>query len=406
MSNLSYLDELTQLTRSTETTALATDEAIWGRLAREYNCDESFIQLNYGFYHPSLIPVLEAEIAAVREINRRGAQFKRTDSALLLEAARRDLAQIAGTNPEEIVITRNASESLNLVIQGVALESGDEIVCSDQDYTAMDQAWEQRVRSEAIQLRRVSLPLDPSDDDEIIERFEAAITPRTRLLHVTHVIHLTGQVLPVEKLCALGRHRNIPVLVDAAHSFAQIDFSVSALGCDYLGASLHKWLGAPLGTGVLFVRQDKISGLRPLFGDTHHPAENIRRLERFGNRPDSANAGLREAIRWHVALGVTLKQARLAYLQRSWSEAVRALPRFRVLTPRAPGRFGAIGLLTLEGVPADALCDYLMKEHQIFTAVQHLPSTSGVRITVGLPTPFSHVTRLLEALAAAADHFA
>src|SRR2546430_8371557 len=172
------------------------------------------------------------------------------------------------------------------------------------------------------------------------------------------MIHVTGQILPAKNLCALARRHGIPVLVDAAHSFAQIDFSIRDLECDYLGASLHKWLGAPLGTGFLYVRKEMIRTLRPLFGDTHSPADDIRRLEHFGNRPDSVHAGLREAIRCHEALGTPVKQARLAHLHRSWAGPVRALPHFQVFTPRAQGRYGAIGLLALEGVAAQALSEY------------------------------------------------
>jgi len=395
MQKSTFIDEIARITRATSADALAVDEAFWARLAGEYDRDERFIQLNYGYYHPSLRPVLEVEIEAAREINRRGSHFKWKESTNLLEAARSDLARMAGADAEEIVITRNASEALNIVIQGIALEPGDEVVCSDQDYTAMDQAWEQRARNEGIRLRRVTLPLDPGDDGEILRLFEAEITARTRLIHVTHMIHLTGQILPAEKLCALGRQRGIAVLVDAAHSFAQIDFSIRALDCDYLGASLHKWLGAPLGTGLLYVRADRISSLRPLFGDTHYPVDNIRRLERFGNRPDSAHAGIREAVRWHLALGTAVKQARLAHLHRTWAETLRSWPRFRVLTPQAAGRYGAIGLLSLDGAPAEALVDYLLEEHKIFTVAMKLRSETAVRVTPGLPTSRAHIDRLL-----------
>jgi selenocysteine lyase/cysteine desulfurase len=406
MTDGSFLDELTGLARQKSPEALAVDEGFWGRLAREYERDERFIQLNYGYYHPSLRPVLEVEIAAIREINRGGSHFKWQESERLLEAARADLARLARVDAGELVITRNASEALNLVIQGVALEPGDEVVCSDQDYGAMEQAWEQRARHGGIRLRKVVVPLDPVDDGQILRLFEAEMTPRTRLVHLTHLIHFTGQILPVQALCALARRRGIPVLVDAAHSFAQIDFSIRDLGCDYLGASLHKWLGAPLGTGMLWVRKDRIAGLRPLFGDTHYPGDDIRRLERFGNRPDSAHAGIREAIRWHEAIGVGVKQARLAHLQRSWAEPLRARERFRVLTPRAAGRHGAIGLLNLAGVAPEALFDYLLREQHIFTVVQKNAAVGGVRVTPGLPTSQEHIDRLNEALQAAAAHFA
>lgn len=406
MTPSSTFEELARLVRAKTAGALAEDEAFWARWAREYDRDESFLQLNYGFYHPSLRPVLDVELQVARELNRRGSHFKWADSETLLESARAELAAFAGVAAGEVVITRNASEALNIVIQGVTLAPGDEVVCSDQDYGAMDQAWEQRARGEGIHVRRVALPLDPADDDEIVRLFEAKITPRTRLLHVTHLVHFTGQILPVAKLCALGRRHGLLVLVDAAHSLAHVEFSIRELDCDYLGASLHKWLGAPLGTGVLFVRRDRIAGLRPLFGDTHFPGDDIRRLERFGNRPDSLVAGLREAIRWHQALGTAAKQARLTLLQRRWSEPMRDWPRFQLLTPRSPARHGAIGLFRLAGVKAENLFAYLLHEHRIFTMVMPIHGESALRIVPGLPTGVDDIARLVGALQAASGHFA
>ncbi|HEX2862366.1 MAG TPA: aminotransferase class V-fold PLP-dependent enzyme [Lacunisphaera sp.] len=405
MTHALSLQEIARITSQAAPGDLARDEAFWARFAALYDRDESFVQLNYGFYHPALRPVLEAEQAMAREVNRRGSHFKWQESDALLEAARAELAALAGADPEEIVITRNATEAMNIVIQGVALARGDEVVCSDQDYPSMDQAWEQRAQAEGIVIRRARIPLDPADDEEVVRCFAAEITPRTRLLHVTHLIHLSGQVLPVARLCRLGRERGVPVLVDAAHAFAQLDFSVRALDCDYLATSLHKWLGAPLGTGMLYVRRDRISGVHPLFGDTRHAAGDIRRLEHFGNRPDALNAGLREAIRWHGALGTPAKRARLAYLQRQWAEPVRTWPRFRMLTPRAEARHGALGLCVLDGVPAETLFRYLYREHGVFTVVQKLPTIPGVRVTPGLPSSARDIARLLEGLRAAERHF-
>ncbi len=397
-------DELARLSRQQTATALAEDEPFWQRYACGYVRDESFSQLNYGYYHPSLIPVLDAEIEAMREINRRGSHFKRWQSEECLELARTDLATLAGVDPEELIITRNASEALNIIIQGLTYEPGSEVICSDQDYTAMNQAWDQQAQRDGFRVRRVAIPLDPVSDDEVVRSFEAEITPRTRLIMVTHLIHLTGQILPVERLCALARAKGIPVLVDAAHSFAQIAFSIRDLGCDYLGASLHKWLGAPLGTGMLYVRRDRISGVRPFYGDTEHAKTDIRKLERLGNRPDSTHIGLREAIRWHQALGTAPKQARLAWLHRRWAEPTRRFARYRVLTPSRSGCFGAIGAVALDGVPALALRDYLLERHALFTTAVNLPTGDALRISPGMPTSAAEIGRLLEGLEAAVQH--
>jgi selenocysteine lyase/cysteine desulfurase len=398
MADFSHRETLAAVTRATDPRVLAHDERFWTDLARLWSPDPTFVQLNYGFYHPSMNPVLEAEIATMRELNRRGSHFKVRDSATLLEATRADVAGLLGASPEEVVITRSASEALNIVLRGFPLSAGDEVVASDQDYTAVNQALGHRVRTEGVAVRPAALPLDPTSDDEVVAAFEAQINPRTRLLVVTHMIHVTGQVLPVARLCALGRSHGVPVLVDAAHSFAQLDFSAQALGCDYLCAALHKWLGAPLGSGLLFVRQDRIGSLEPLFGDIEMPADNVRKLERFGNRPDSTFAGIREAVLWHRALGVAAKRERLLALQQSWTNRVATIPGFRVLTPRDPGRSGALGLVAHDRIPAQELVRRLMDEHNILTAVQKLPSVAGLRAVPGLPTPRGHLDRLVEAL--------
>ena len=402
MSSGSFFEEIVTTVGGRSAEALATDETFWASVAEAYERDDRFVQLNYGYYHPSLRAVLEVELRTARELNRRGAHFKLNDAARLLEAARTDLARMGGVDPSEIAITRNATEALNIVIQGFPLATGDEVVVSDQDYDSMAQAWDQRETLDGVRVRRARVPLDPVDDDDVLRAFEAEITARTKLLQVTHVIHATGQVLPVQKLCALGRRRGIPVLVDAAHAFGQIDFSIRELDCEFLGTSLHKWLGAPLGTGMLFVRKDRIHSIRPLFGDTRAGVDDIRRLEHFGNRPDSLVAGLREAVRWHEALTTPVKQARLRKLQSRWADVVRTWPRFRMLTPADPRRHGAIGALRMEGVEAKTLFEFLLTRYGLYTSLQRVAGEDAVRITPGLPTTSGDIDRLLEGLEAAA----
>lgn len=391
------LDELTAITNRRPPEDLARDETFWARFAQGYDRDPSFCQLNYGFYHPSLRVVLEAEIEGMRELNRRGSHFKARDSEPLLEACRRDLARLAGANPEEIAVVRSSSEGLNMVLQGLNLGPGDEVVASDHDYTAVEQALGQQALREGVVIRRAAVSPAISDA-EIVARFEALLSPRTRLMVVTHLIHFTGQILPARPLCALARQRGIPVLVDAAHSFAQLPEASAVLECDYLVASLHKWLGAPLGSGLLYVRRDRIADLRPFYADTTADVHDIRKLERLGNRPDSIHAGLRVAVRWHEALGTGVKRSRLAHLQSLWTTEFRSLPGVTVHTPAEPGRYGAIGLFTVEGWTAAHLQKHLMEEHGLFTAVQSPPSGPGVRVVPGLPTSEREINALIDAI--------
>lgn len=384
---------------------LAADEGFWSEVTRDFSPAPDFLNLEYGYFHAAALPTLEVELRAAREINRRNSFYKRVQMRPDQEAARTALAALAGVTPDEIAVTRNTTESLNIVIQGLDLAPGDEIVYGDQDYGSMEEALQQKAKRQGVVLRKVAIPLDPKSDEEIVEAYFSAVTPRTRLLHVTHMINITGQVLPVRKISDAAHARGIEVVVDAAHSFAHIDFKISDLGCDYLGTSLHKWLCSPLGMGLLYVRRDKITKVWPLFGDTRRAADDIRKLEKLGTRPESAHIGVLEAIRFHEAIGSARKQARLRYLHSSWASAVRTMPRVYVLTPADPARHGAVGNVGIEGVAPRALADYWMKEHSIFTVGIEHPVVRGVRVTPGVPTPRAHVDRFVEAVAAATKHF-
>ena len=275
--------------------ALAADEPFWRDLTRDWAPSPDFINLEYGYFHAAPLPVLETELRAAREINRRNSFYKRHEMHDDQEAARTALARLAGTSPEEIAIVRNATEALNTVILGVDLAAGDEIIHSDQDYGSVIEALEQKAQRHGAVLKQIAIPLHPASDEEVVARFAAAITPRTRLLIVTHMVNLTGHVLPVRKLSDLAHAHGAEVIVDAAHSFAHADFKVPDLGCDYLGTSLHKWTCSPLGMGMLYVRREKITKVWPLLADTRRPRDDIRKLEHLGTRPESAHLGLIEA---------------------------------------------------------------------------------------------------------------
>jgi selenocysteine lyase/cysteine desulfurase len=390
--------DLARAVSSAPVATLAGDEDFWSSVRALYDCDPAFAQLNYGFYHPSMTPVLEAELTAAREVNRRGSQFKRFESPVLLEAVRAEVASLIGAGADEVVITRSASEALNLVLGGLQLRAGDEVVCGDQDYTAAVQALEQRVRYDGIVVRKVAVPLHPRDDAEILAAYEAALGPQTRFLLVTHLLHVSGQILPVDALCALARERGVAVMVDSAHALGQVALDVDSLGCDYLSAALHKWVGSPLGTGLLYVKRGRAAALKPLFGDTVFADTDVRRLERFGNRSDAALVGLSEALRWHQALGADLKRERLSLLRRRWQHPLSSLPRVHVHTPESDSRCAAIGVFSVDGLDAETLSERLYRHHGLYTAIQKLPSVTGVRIVPGLPTPLEHLDRLVAAV--------
>jgi selenocysteine lyase/cysteine desulfurase len=384
---------------------LAADEPFWRDLTRDWAPSPEFINLEYGYFHAAPLPVLEVELRAAREINRRNSYYKRFEMRDDQEAARTALARVAGTSPEEIAIVRNATEALNTVILGVDLAPGDEIIHSDQDYGSVMESLEQKSKRYGAVLKQIAIPLHPASDEEIVARFAAALTPRTRLLIVTHMINITGHVLPVRKICDLAHAHGAEVIVDAAHSFAHVDFKVPDLGCDYLGTSLHKWMCCPLGMGMLYVRREKIAKVWPLMADTRRPVDNIRKLEHLGTRPESAHLGLIEAAKFHEAIGSARKIARLRHLHRTWADVARATPGVSVLTPTEPARHGGVGNIAVAGVAPRALAEYWLKEHNLFTVGIEHPVVKGVRVTPGLPTPRAHIDLFVTALKAAAKKF-
>lgn len=386
--------------------ALAGNEAHWRRVAALWAPSPEFTNLEYGYFHAAALPTLEAELRMARSINTRNSHYKRTQARADQEAARTALAEIAGVTPEEIAITRNATESLDTVILGIDLAPGDEIVHGDQDYGSMVEALEQKSRRHGVVLRKVSVPVHPKNDDEIVDAYVSAMTPRTKLLLVTHLINISGQIVPVRKICELAHAIGAEVIVDSAHGFGLVDFKISDLDCDYLGSSLHKWMCSPLGMGLLYVRRNKIAKVWPLIADTGIAPDNIRKLEQLGTRPESAHVGLLEAIRLHREIGPAHKLARVRYLQQRWRSATASIDGLVLNTPDATGRYASVGNVGLAGVAPRALADYLMEQHTIFTAPVNHAKIQGVRVTPGMPTLAEHVDRLADAMHAARRHFA
>jgi selenocysteine lyase/cysteine desulfurase len=246
--------------------------------------------------------------------------------------------------------------------------------------------------------RRVTVPIDPTTDDEVVQVYADAITPKTRLLMVCHMINITGQVLPVAKICAMARARGVPVLVDGAHAFSQLDFRIPDLGCDYYGASLHKWLGAPLGAGILYVRRDRVRDLWPLYGDEGFEADDIRKLNHTGTHPVHTDLAIEDAIAFHEAIGIQRKEARLRWLQQYWTTRVREVPRVQLFTPRDPARTGAIANVGVVGMKPGDLATALMQRYQVFTVAIDTAGVTGVRVTPQLFTTTAELDVLVRAI--------
>ncbi len=300
-----------------------------------------YINLENGYSSPQPTPTYEAFQRHQAEINGGLSFYMRRRKAGDLEAVKK---QLAGCPADEIVITRNMTESLGTLIHGIDLAPGDEAVMCNQDYRSMLEQFRQQSRRRGLKRVEVDLPLHPKSDEEVVETYARAITPRTRLLLVSHMVNITGQILPVRRVADMAHARGVDVIVDAAHSFAHVVFTVPELGGDYLGASLHKWLCTPLGAGLLHIRKEKIRGVWPLLGETSVPDGDIRKFERTGTHPSWTVLAIADAIRFHQLIGAERQQARLRFLQQYWTDRVRGIPKVYLNTPAGARACGIVNV--------------------------------------------------------------
>lgn len=370
----------------------------WVRVQQAFPVDRSMINLNNGGVCPSPAIVLDAMKRHLDEANLAPAYYLWQIQEPKKETNRRGLAALLGCDPEEIAITRNASESLQILENGFDLGKGDEIVCTNQDYPRMIATWKQRERRDGIVLKQVSIPVPCEDPAKIVAAYEGAITPRTRALLVSHVINLTGQILPVKELCAIGRKRGIPVIVDGAHAFCQIDFKRDDLECDLYGVSLHKWLYAPIGTGLLYVRRSKIGGIWPLTAAGPELDNDIRKFEEIGTHPAANHLAIAEALVFHHAMGSRAKEDRLRLLRDRWAKRLLEHDRVRLNTSLDPRFSCAIGNVRIDGVDSSDLNAHLWNRHRIFTVVIKHPEFEGLRITPNVYTTFEEIDRFVDVM--------
>lgn len=376
----------------------ARDEDSWKAIRNAFDYPTDFTNLENGYYSPMPKLVLENFLGDFRRINQETTFYMRKKMEADVEATRKELAAFAGLDAEELALTRNTTESLDILISGITLQRGDEVIVSIYDYGSMVEAYEQQAERYGIVLKRVELPVVPRTNEELIAPFRNAITDRTKAMLVTHMINLNGMVLPAKELTALGREHGIHVIVDAAHSFAQLDYKVPDLGCDYMGCSLHKWLCAPLGNGLLTMKKERIAEVWPLFGDRGRAKTDIRKFEHNGTKPPAAWLGIRHAIAFHNQIGSPQKQARLQYLKTYWAERVRGMKHVQLCSPTDAAFSCAIATVGVTGKTPSELADYLMREHKVFTVAIGTGQIQGVRVTPHLYNTTEDLDRLVMAL--------
>ncbi len=378
---------------------LATDEAFWRQVKLAYSVSPTIVNLNNGGVSPQPVVVQEA----VERYNRMSNEMPTYYMWRVLdqgrEPVRAKLAGLAGCSPEEIAINRNASEALETVIFGLNLQAGDEIVLTRQDYPNMINAWKQRERRDGIVLKWLSFDFPVEEENKVVEAFTSAFTPRTKVVHITHVINWNGQVLPALKIAREARRRGIEVVVDGAHSFCQLDFNIPGLECDYFGTSLHKWLCAPFGSGMLYVRKEKIAPLYPLFGAPEPEGSDIRKFESLGTRSFAIEQAIAQAVDFHLMIGSERKQERLRHLKNYWVELARKIPGFQLHSPARAENGCGIALFSLEGADNGELSNWLFRNHQVHTVPINWENISGIRVTPNVYTLKEDLGRLVEALA-------
>jgi len=384
---------------------VAADENYWREIQQAFTLDRTIINLNNGGCCPSPRVVHEALKRYLDISNQSPVYHMWQILEPNIESVRRRLAAAFGCDPEEMAVTRNASEALQIAQLGLDLKAGDEVVTTNQDYGRMLDTWQQRVRRDGIKLTQVSFPVPPESMDVLAERLLAAITPATRVLHFCHITNLTGQIFPVKKIADQARRRGIKTIVDGAHAFAHFPFKASDLACDYYGTSLHKWLLAPIGTGFLYVRKENIPTLWPLTPAAASRADNIRKFEEIGTHPAANHNAIAEALTFHEGIGVERKAARLRYLRNRWADRLGRNPKFRIHTNLDPAHSCAIGNVQTLGVPTGKVVAHLWEKWRIIaTPIVHA-EYEGLRVTPNVYTTLEEIdtfTAAMEQLAGTA----
>jgi len=371
----------------------AADEDYWAAIQNSFSVTRGIINLNNGGVSPSPRIVTEALVRYIWEQEDCTAYTMWEILEPQSETIRTGLAELFGCDREEIAITRNASESLEILLDGMDFKPGDEVLSTTQDYPRMLTTLRQREKRENLKLKLVQVPIPPKNLNEITAAFEKGITDRTKLILISHMINITGQITPVKAVCDLARARGIETIVDGAHSFAQFAFKQSDLGCDYFGTSLHKWLYAPKGTGLLYVKRDKIDKLWPLMAAEAKQANDIRKFEEIGTHSAAPKLAIGEALLFHNGIGSQRKEARLRYLSRYWMNKLKDVPKIRFNTSFDPNQSCAIANVQIEGTDPKAVTKYLFDKHRIFTVPIIHQEFQGIRITPNVYTTLGELDR-------------
>ena len=375
------------------------DEDYWKKVAGMYHQNVKFINLESGYFSPSPESVKDYWVNFVNEINESPSYYMRTRQNEMREKVREKLAKYAGVAKDELVLTRNTTESMNIIIQGIKLEEGDEILRTNLEYPNIIQALDMRERRFGTKVRIVDVPIHPISQDEIVEKVIGAVNKKTKVILISHMVFLNGQVFPVKEVCKKAREMGIETIVDGAHSFSHVDMDVSEIGCDYYASSLHKWLGAPLGNGLLYVKKGNAERLWPLYGDTAYEDDNIMKLEHLGTRPCSDQNGIIPAVDFNLEIGKEEKSKRLKFLQMRWATELKDHKNIILNTPLGEGQSFGIANVGVKSLQPSELADKLFDEHDIFTVpIDDDRGIRGIRVSPNLYSTTEDIDKFIEAM--------
>ncbi|MBN8586844.1 MAG: aminotransferase class V-fold PLP-dependent enzyme [Rhodothermia bacterium] len=377
---------------------MAADESYWLEVQQAYTVNRTMVNLNNGGVSPAPQIVQQAMKRYLDVSNESTAYTMWRWLEPQRESVRQQLGRLFQCDPEELAVVRNASEGLQIAQCGFDLKAGDEILTTTQDYPRMITTYQQRERRDGVKLVQIQIPVPAEDDNEVVRRFEQGITSRTKIIHISHMINLTGQILPVKKVVQMARRRGIPVIVDGAHSFAHFPFKQADLDCDFFATSLHKWLCAPHGTGMMYVKKDKIKDLWPLQAAPASMDENIRKYEEIGTHPAANILAISEAIMFHNGIGAERKAARLVYLREHWMKQLESSDRVKFHTSRKPGLACGLANVQILGVDSAQLSDYLLNKYNILTVAIKHPEFEGIRVTPQVYTTIEELDRFADAM--------
>ncbi|MCX8473428.1 MAG: aminotransferase class V-fold PLP-dependent enzyme [Sediminibacterium sp.] len=374
------------------------EEAYWNEIRKDYLLNPDYINLENGYYCMQPQPVLEDFIKKIREVNYQAAYYMRNKEAKDRIFIRQRLAELLGCKENELGLTRNTTESYDIIINGLDWKAGDEVIYAEPDYGSMISMLKQQARRFGIVTKAVSIPLHPQSDEEIVGLYEAQITPKTKLISLSHIINISGQILPVKKIVDLAHSKNIEVIVDGAHSFAQLDFKIADLGCDYYACSLHKWLSVPLGEGLLYIHESKIPKIWPNFAPFEYTANDIRSINHIGTHAVHSDLAILTAIDYYLKIGPQRKENRLRFLQQYWTNQVRQVKNISVNTPIESARACGIANVGINNLKPKDLAQILFEKYKVYTVAIDSFNVHGVRVTPQVYTTLKELDIFVSAL--------